>query len=232
MRSVSISRTNPTFVVAPSLVKNGLAFGKSISKEYPLVSYYGLSFSDPEQYITAPSPRYWLLWPGVMIMLLYSFADVILSVIPIVKGLTIPFPDCDRVLNLICLQGCERGVTSTPETGSRSLNLMHTTKIRYVDMRHRIKRFTYPLLQTPIQDRIPTLWWTTGLALSTIMSCAILATLFHMNVGEALLSLVLGFLFSFIGVQSSGHTDVNPISTVAKVDPSAPKFVHPLTLVT
>lgn len=48
------------------------------------------------------------------------------------------------------------------------------------------------------------------------MSCAILATLFHMNVGEALLSLVLGFLFSFIGVQSSGHTDVNPISTVAK----------------
>lgn len=37
-----------------------------------------------------------------------------------------------------------------------------------------------------------------------------------MNVGEAILSLVLGFIFSFIGVQSSGHTDVNPVSTVAK----------------
>jgi len=37
-----------------------------------------------------------------------------------------------------------------------------------------------------------------------------------MNVGEAILSLILGFLFSFIGVQSAGQTDVNPISTVAK----------------
>lgn len=27
---------------------------------------------------------------------------------------------------------------------------------------------------------------------------------------------VLGFLFSFIGVQSSGYTDINPVSTVAK----------------
>jgi len=48
------------------------------------------------------------------------------------------------------------------------------------------------------------------------MSCAILATQFSMNVGEALLALLLGFLFSFIGVQSAGYTDVNPVSTVAK----------------
>jgi hypothetical protein len=49
------------------------------------------------------------------------------------------------------------------------------------------------------------------------MCCAILATQFNMNVGEALLALILGFLFSFIGVQSSGVTDINPVSTVAKV---------------
>lgn len=67
-----------------------------------------------------------------------------------------------------------------------------------------------------MEDRIPTPWWTIGLAASTVMCCAILATQFHMNVGEAILSLILGFIFSFIGVQSSGHTDVNPISTVAK----------------
>lgn len=66
-------------------------------------------------------------------------------------------------------------------------------------------------------DRIPTSWWVTGLVLSTVMSCAILSTQFHMNVGEAILALLLGFLFSFIGIQSSGYTDVNPVSTVAKV---------------
>ena len=63
---------------------------------------------------------------------------------------------------------------------------------------------------------MPTLWWTTGLLASIIMCCAILATLFHMNVGEALLSLILGFLFSFVGVQSAGTTDVNPVTAVAK----------------
>ena len=69
---------------------------------------------------------------------------------------------------------------------------------------------------SPRADRVPTLWWVTGLILSIIMCCAILAKMFAMNVGEALLSLILGFLFSFIGVQSAGTTDVNPVSTVAK----------------
>ncbi len=72
---------------------------------------------------------------------------------------------------------------------------------------------------SPREDRVPTLWWTAGLAASVIMCCAILATMFSMNVGEAILSLVLGFVFSFIGVQSAGTTDVNPVSTVAKVSP-------------
>ena len=69
---------------------------------------------------------------------------------------------------------------------------------------------------TPEEDRVPTLWWTTGLFASIVMCCAILATLFHMNVGEALLSLILGFAFSFVGVQSAGTTDVNPVTAVAK----------------
>ena len=71
--------------------------------------------------------------------------------------------------------------------------------------------------QTPMEDRVPTLWWTTGLAASVVLCCAILATLFHMNVGEAILALILGFAFSFVGVQSAGTTDVNPVTAVAKV---------------
>lgn len=76
---------------------------------------------------------------------------------------------------------------------------------------------------TPVQDRIPTSWWAVGVFLSIIMTCAILAKLFSMNVGEALLSLVLGFFFSFIGVQSSGQTDLNPVTTIAKVN--GPPFI-------
>ena len=35
-----------------------------------------LSFKDPSQYVNSPSPRYWLLWPGVLMMLVYSVSDL------------------------------------------------------------------------------------------------------------------------------------------------------------
>jgi hypothetical protein len=68
-------------------VKNGLAVGVPTSDAFPeMMSYQAMSFSDPEKYVSAPSPRYWLLWPGVLIMLLYSFADVVMSLVPIFQS--------------------------------------------------------------------------------------------------------------------------------------------------
>jgi hypothetical protein len=169
-------------IIAPSLVKSGLAFGVPASSEFPqLISYTALSFKDPEKYVAAPSPRYWLLWPGVLIMLLYSFADIAMSAGSFVRSIRE-----NRVPNL------RNWFSSSPPHEEDSD-------------------------PSPPADRIPTPWWTIGLSLSIITCTSILATQFHMNVGEALLALVLGFAFSFIGVQSSGHTDVNPVSTVAKV---------------
>lgn len=167
-------------IIAPAIVKTGQASGISISDDYPLFSYQGLSFENLDDYRTNPSPRYWLLWPGVFIMLVYSFTDVALTMGPLIKQFA-------------------------------------NVKVSIREMFHGPKEINpEDEDQTPLADRIPFLWWTVGLACSTVMCCAILATLFSMNVGEAILSLILGFIFSFIGVQSSGHTDVNPVSTVAK----------------
>ncbi|KAK1226738.1 hypothetical protein PQX77_010283 [Marasmius sp. AFHP31] len=168
-------------IIAPSLVKNGLAVGKPASEEFPLVSYGSLGFSDStDEYINSPSPRYWLLWPGVLIMLLYSFTDVFLNLLPILSSM--------RGGIVSEIKGMFRRREANPDDED----------------------------QTPKADLIPTSWWTIGLVLVTIMSCAILATLFPLNVGEAILALLVGFLFSFIGVQSSGATDINPTGTVAK----------------
>ncbi|PPQ96836.1 hypothetical protein CVT26_006005 [Gymnopilus dilepis] len=167
-------------IIQPAIVKNGLAFGTPISDDYPLISYQALSFSDPEKYITQPSPRYWLLWPGVLIMLMYSFADIFLTLIPHARSL---------------------------------LNVSFNPRV-WIARRGEVDPDDED--QTPVEDRVPFAWWSLGLLASIIMSCAILATQFHLNVGETLLSLLLGFIFSFIAVQSSGQTDLNPVSTVAK----------------
>jgi len=68
----------------------------------------------------------------------------------------------------------------------------------------------------PPEDRVKTWWWVVGTLISIIVSCALMGTQFHVGVGETILALILGFVFSFIGVQSSGDTDINPVSTCAK----------------
>ncbi|KAI0745132.1 OPT oligopeptide transporter [Earliella scabrosa] len=172
-------------IIAPSLVKNGLAVGVPISEEFPLVSYNALSFADQSAYTDAPSPRYWLLWPGILMMLCYSFTDLGMN-----SGFIINSLRNAKMSNM----------NLNPRAWFR-----RSTEVDEDDED-----------QTPMEDRVPTLWWTTGLTASVVLCCAILATLFHMNVGEAILSLVLGFLFSFVGVQSAGTTDINPVTAVAK----------------
>jgi len=170
-------------IIAPSIVKNGLAFGVPASEDYPLVSYQSLSFSDPDKYVHHPSPRYWLLWPGVLVMLVYSFADIVVTLIPMFREM-------------------HKG-------GHLKLNPREWFRKNETDLESEEDEFSS-------SAAVPMWWWIVGLSASVVMSCAILATMFEMNVGEAILALLLGFIFSFIGVQSSGYTDVNPISTVAK----------------
>ena len=134
-------------------------------------------------------------------MLLYSFTEVILNLGPMFACLFLPF---------IVLPG--KPDKSLAAMRNARLNLNPVSWFRDEDEVNPEDED-----YTPPQDRIPTLWWTVGVLSSTIMCCAILAKLFSMNVGEAILSLVLGFIFSFVGVQSSGHTDINPVTTVAKV---------------
>ncbi|OJT10730.1 Metal-nicotianamine transporter YSL2 [Trametes pubescens] len=169
-------------IIAPSLIGNKLAVGVSVSDEFPLVSYNALSFDDPSDFTTAPSPRYWLLWPGILMMLVYSFTDLGMNSGFIITALR----------NLKFNANPREWFRDTPSADEEDED------------------------ESPVEDRVPTLWWTLGLAASTIMCCAILATMFNMNVGEAILSLILGFAFSFIGVQSAGTTDVNPVTAVAK----------------
>lgn len=58
--------------------------------------------------------------------------------------------------------------------------------------------------------------WFFGLLVSVIGTLIVGKLSFNMDVGVGVLALILAFIFSFIGVQSSGTTDVNPVGTIAK----------------
>jgi hypothetical protein len=58
-------------ILSPWIVGKGLAIGTQTHPDtFPeLWRYTDMTFSDPDKYRTSPSPRYWLLWPGVLMML-------------------------------------------------------------------------------------------------------------------------------------------------------------------
>jgi len=68
----------------------------------------------------------------------------------------------------------------------------------------------------PPHEQVPVWAWTIGLSLSVLGTIIVGKLSFDMDVGVSILALILAFIFSFIGVQASGTTDVNPVGIIAK----------------
>ncbi|KAG0151242.1 hypothetical protein CROQUDRAFT_712984 [Cronartium quercuum f. sp. fusiforme G11] len=168
-------------IVGPALVARGLAFGRPGEAE-GLVSYQAMSAA----FTTAdhPSPRYWLLWPGVLLMLVSSFTELGMNGKKMLSGLG--------------------GLVS----GAFRLVTRRAKKVEELDENDTVD---------PAEGQLVPVWaWGSLLVASVILTCVVMKLEFKVSLGVTILAIVLGFLFSFIGVQSSGDTDINPISTCAK----------------
>lgn len=61
-------------IIRPILVAKGAADGAAYSAEYPdLLTYMSLESPDP---VHIQSPRYWLLWPAILVMVTASVTDL------------------------------------------------------------------------------------------------------------------------------------------------------------
>ncbi|KAG8821599.1 hypothetical protein FRC17_009780 [Serendipita sp. 399] len=175
-------------IIAPSIVKTGQAVGVPIDEVNApgYISYYSMSFRPlPDGSRPPSSPRYWLLWPGVLMMLVFSFVEIGMSIRHVVWA---------NIKN--------------------SGNLWPAFKRLFIKDPNYIPE--EDIDPAPLEDRVKTWWWVSGAILSIIVSCALMSTQFSMGVGETILALILGYIFSFIGVQSAGDTDINPVSSCAK----------------
>ncbi|KAG2151124.1 OPT oligopeptide transporter protein-domain-containing protein [Suillus bovinus] len=162
-------------VLGPIIVAKGMAFGIAADSSIPgYMNYMGMSLQDP---ITEPSPRYWLLWPGTLMLLCASFAEV--------------------ACNWKSLYGAMRSAFG--------MLLQRFSKDGVVE------DVVDPV---PEHERVPFWAWGSVLVLSTIVTCVVMGVQFGQNVGITLLAIVFSFLFSFIGCESSGRTNINPVTSI------------------
>ncbi|KXS18282.1 OPT superfamily oligopeptide transporter [Gonapodya prolifera JEL478] len=64
---------------------------------------------------------------------------------------------------------------------------------------------------------VPFAWWGSGLLVSLISTCFIMGFQFGIPAYQSILAVIFAFFLSIVGIFAAGQTDINPISTLAKV---------------
>lgn len=189
-------------LIGPLLVRTGAAFGKpryavgdeGYEKWHRSINYMSMSLTDPKN---APSPRYWLLWPGVMVMICASFAELA------VQYKLIGF----------ALKSAWKGMIA----GSNTALGLIGKKSEYLTRKSIVVEQEGQVVDpAPRHEQVQIWQWLPATILTVIFTCVILALQYHLPVGLSILSIILGFIFAFLAIQCTGVTDVTPLTTASK----------------
>ncbi|KAI1078854.1 OPT oligopeptide transporter protein-domain-containing protein [Whalleya microplaca] len=184
-------------IIGPYLVSRKIAFGDHISSQpgwTGLMSYKSMS----TEFASAshPSPRYWLLWPGVACTLAVAFVEL----------------SCQwRVL-------WKFGLLSAKATTSIIRRLLP----RHVSYEYSIVedegKTTHELPHSVHDNQdIATWMWAPGVIILIILAGVLTKLQFEMSFLEALLALFLAFCLSLVAIQATGATDTTPLNAISKV---------------
>ncbi|OCK81683.1 oligopeptide transporter [Lepidopterella palustris CBS 459.81] len=183
-------------VIGPALVHNGAAFGTA-SKDpewTQSVNFFSLSAKASNKH--HPSPRYWMLWPGVLLMIAVSFTELAMQW----KIIWYAFK---AVYRGIC-----SGIYAAGRAAKKDLTFFKNASSQSED----------DLVEDSAEPhQLVKMWmWMPGLLLSIICICVVLGVEFDMPVGMSLLSVFLAFFFSFLAIQCTGVTDITPLTAASK----------------
>ncbi|KAL3459685.1 OPT superfamily oligopeptide transporter [Aspergillus heterothallicus] len=176
-------------IIGPILVSKGMAFGHNRSTEEPwtgLMSYTSLS----KEFATAdhPSPRYWLLWPGVICMTTTALTELA----------------CQwRVMWIVLRDG--------------AILITNWVKQKFGEG-YAYTSLKQPEKSETEANRGLALWmWLPGVVFVVVLSCPVLKAQFGVPYSMTLLSLLLAFGMSLLAIQATGATDQTPLGTLSKV---------------
>ncbi|KAI1339400.1 OPT oligopeptide transporter protein-domain-containing protein [Xylariaceae sp. FL0016] len=186
-------------IIGPALVHYGECIGVQQVEDDPRwASYYSFASLANLGHQT-PSPRYWLLWPGVMIMVCSSMAELFVQYKVLGQaGRTVWQRGCSGINNMLVKRGKQSGFFS----------------------RQAAKTVTDDgtLVADPArpEDQVPMWVWMIGLILSIAVAMVIFSLQWGMNPGLTILACLLGFMFSFLAIQIGAVTDQTPLTAASK----------------
>ncbi|KAF9632569.1 Oligopeptide transporter OPT superfamily [Lasiodiplodia theobromae] len=184
-------------IIGPALVHNGAAFGVAASDDPKwdgYVSFASLSLSASNK--DTPSPRYWMLWPGVLCMIAVSFTELALQWRVFVYGFRAIY------------RGCCGAIYAMGRAAGKELGYFH----------ERSEQELKDIVEDPAlpSERVKTWMWLPGLVVTIIATCVVMGVEFDMPVGMSVLSVFLAFFFSFLAIQCTGVTDITPLTAASK----------------
>ncbi|KAL3418201.1 oligopeptide transporter [Phlyctema vagabunda] len=185
-------------VIGPTLVHYGECIGKQTHPDDPdwsgLVSFASLSNLGKG----TPSPRYWLLWPGVMIMVCCSLAE-----------LFIQYKVIGFAFKTVFNEGC-RGINQRLLKRGKS--------VKFFEKHGQEIRKNADIVEDPArpEDQVKNWVWMTGLVVTVVIAMIICHFQWQMHPGLTVLACVLGFLFAFLCIQIGAVTDQTPLTAASK----------------
>ncbi|KAI9095811.1 OPT oligopeptide transporter protein-domain-containing protein [Phlyctochytrium arcticum] len=212
-------------LIGPILLASGVAtsafgFPRNVTTEMTLEAF--------NSQVTA---QYWLLWPGVVLMIASSFSELGVRWRSLLRGFTGLFGETSHTVKKKAARFQQRGssASSYPMTRVNSEDLPSPAKVSLDEKReeepwspqgkthldHDDEDYEEPDPTLP-HERVPGLWWGTGLVLSTVFTTTVLTWQFGLAIYEGILAVFLGFVLAFVGLQAAGETDINPTGAIGK----------------
>ena len=180
-------------IIGPALVTTGKAFGVAVSPQYPgYMNYMNMVLDDP---VHAPSPRYWLIW--------YVFCS----------SSPIEITDVCRPGTMLLVAGAFAELFANYKTLWNSF----TTMLAPIFSRFRNRSVSAEAAindPVPADEQIPWWMWSGGVLISCIFTCVVLGLQYHQSVGVTIIAIIFAFIFSFIGAESCGRTNIIPVTSL------------------
>ncbi|RYP65679.1 hypothetical protein DL771_008178 [Monosporascus sp. 5C6A] len=186
--------------VGPLLIYTGECEGTQAAPDDPLwqelVTYNGMSgMSDPDY---VPSPRYWLLWPGVMVLLCYSMAEFLFNYRILWYGMKYGWKNFATAANA---QLAKRG---------KHVAYFERQAAKENDNTAIAEDFAMPAQQ------VSSWVWIVGCVAILAVTMVIVEAQFQINAGLCLPAFIPSIIFAFMSIHGAAVTNVTPLTASAK----------------